>query len=80
MRKILKTQTVVVCVNDFFVFLLIGIIFFIMVKTTKQNKVENFPHCLRINKVRDHCQITGKQRGVAHLLCNLNTKQTSPNY
>ena len=28
------------------------------------------------NKVRDHCQITGKYRGSAHWSCNINLKLT----
>ena len=28
------------------------------------------------NKVRDHCQVTGKYRGSAHWSCNINLKLT----
>ena len=28
------------------------------------------------NKVRDHCQITGRYRGAAHWSCNINLKLT----
>ena len=27
-----------------------------------------------VNKVRDHCHITGKYRGAAHYSCNINLK------
>ena len=44
------------------------------------NKVKSVPDWVRIAKVTDHCHITGKYRGAAHVLCNLNTRQTFSNY
>ena len=32
------------------------------------------------NKVRDHCHLTGKYRGVAHYNCNINVKQKQSNF
>ena len=32
------------------------------------------------NKVRDHCHLTGKYRGPAHNICNINVKQKDSNF
>ena len=32
------------------------------------------------DKVRDHCQLTGKYRGPAHSICNLNVTQDQSNF
>ena len=32
------------------------------------------------DKVRDHCHLTGKYRGAAHQLCNINVKQEQSNF
>ena len=32
------------------------------------------------DKVRDHCQLTGKNRGPAHNTCNINVKQKDSNF
>ena len=32
------------------------------------------------NKVRDHCLLTGKYRGPAHITCNLNGKQKDSDF
>ena len=41
----------------------------------KQNKVKSLPYWVRIRKVGDHCHITGKYRGPAHVICELNIRQ-----
>ena len=35
---------------------------------------------IEINKVRDHCNLTGKYRGPAHKKCNLQAKQKYSNF
>ena len=32
------------------------------------------------DKVRDHCHLTGKNRGPAHNICNINVKQKDSNF
>ena len=32
------------------------------------------------DKVRDHCQLTGKYRGPTHNTCNINVKQKDSNF
>ena len=32
------------------------------------------------DKVRDHCHLTGKYRGPAHNVCNINVKQKDSNF
>ena len=32
------------------------------------------------NKVRDHCHLTGKNKGVAHNTCNINVTQDQSNF
>ena len=55
---------------------------------TKHNKekFENKKNCrfcekeIVDNRVRDHCHLTGKNRGPAHNTCNINIKQKERNF
>ena len=49
-------------------------------KDYKNNTISIFcQKFIESEKVRDHCQLTGKYRGLAHTACNLNVKQKDSN-
>ena len=49
-----------------------------------QENTEDFENINKKNiesdKVRDHCQLTGRYRGPAHNICNINVSQQKSNY
>ena len=50
-------------------------------KDYKNNTISNFcQKFIESDKVRDHCQLTGKYRGLAHTACNLNVKRKDSNF
>ena len=50
-------------------------------KDFKNNKIcRFFEKNIKGDKVRDHCQLTGKYRGPARNTCNINAKQKNSNF
>ena len=39
-----------------------------------------FDKNIESNQVRDHCHLTGKYRGPAHSICNINVTQKQSNF
>ena len=51
-----------------------------MKKTLKIILFAEFSRKFESDKIRDHCQLTGKYRGPAHTTCNSNVKQKDSNF
>ena len=44
------------------------------------NICQFFKKYIESEKIRDHCHLTGKNRGPAHNTCNINVKQKDSNF